>query len=88
MALLLSNNGSIGCAYYVAAEEALYLQEDIPMAGMELVETLLLHVDPTTVLVSSRACHALVEYLERSAQNLDGDRLGELHRPTLVKDKY
>lgn len=67
--------GSVGCAYYVASEETLYLQEDIPLAGLELVETLLLHAQPTTVIVSGRANDVLVEYLERNSQDLaDGPR--------------
>ncbi|RYP27731.1 hypothetical protein DL767_007568 [Monosporascus sp. MG133] len=44
------------------------------MAGVELVETLLLHVNPTTVLIASRAPDSLADYLERGAQGIDGNQ--------------
>jgi len=71
MALSVTNGGNVGCAHYVALEEALYLQQDVPMAGKELVETLLLHVQPTTVIIPSRMPDNIVEFLEKGAQQLD-----------------
>lgn len=68
MAVELTSQGIIGCAYYVAIDEALYLQEDIAMAGTEVVETLMLHAQPTTVLIPSRAPDILVDYLQGHAQ--------------------
>ncbi|KUI66380.1 hypothetical protein VM1G_02032 [Cytospora mali] len=74
MAIDMKDNGTIGCAYYVALDEALFLQEDIPLAGIELVEMLILHVEPTTVLVSIRGPDNLVEFLEAGAQDFKGNR--------------
>lgn len=74
MAIDMKESGQVGCAYYVASEEALCLQEDIAMAGMVLVETLLLHAQPTTVIITNRAPDKLIEYLESGAQRVDSDQ--------------
>ncbi|RYP68990.1 hypothetical protein DL769_005377 [Monosporascus sp. CRB-8-3] len=74
MAIDMKNNGNLGCSYYIAAQETLFLLEDVAMAGVELVETLLLHANPTTVLIASRAPDSLADYLERGAQGVDGNR--------------
>lgn len=76
MAIDMRENGTVGCAYYVAIDEALFLQEDIAMAGVEFAETLLLRVEPTTVLISLRSPEPLVELLEAGAQDFEGNREG------------
>lgn len=78
MAIDMKDNGTVGCAYYVAVDEALFLQEDSPMAGIDFVETLLLRVEPTTVLISLRSPDNLVEFLEAGAQDFEGNREGTL----------
>ncbi|KAJ2987793.1 hypothetical protein NUW58_g4315 [Xylaria curta] len=65
---------TLGCAYYVVLEEALYLLEDVAMAGVDLVETLLLHAQPTTVLISARAQESLAQFLARGSQDINGNR--------------
>ncbi|KAI8956371.1 muts domain V-domain-containing protein [Xylaria longipes] len=65
---------TLGCAYYVVLEEALYLLEDVAMAGVDLVETLLLHAQPTTVLISARAPEPLSQFLTRGSQDVNGSR--------------
>ncbi|KAI1826467.1 putative MSH5 protein [Xylaria intraflava] len=78
MAIDMRDRGShgslIGCAYYVVMEEALYLLEDVAMAGVDLVETLLLHAQPTTVLISARAPETLANFLSSSSQDINGNR--------------
>ncbi|KXJ88238.1 muts domain V-domain-containing protein [Microdochium bolleyi] len=74
MAVDMKNNGDLGCAYYVAAEEVLYLLEDVAMAGTDLVETLLLHAHPTTILLSARAPEVLVQSLERGSDGTDAGK--------------
>lgn len=76
MAIDMKDNGTVGSAYYVAIDEALFLQEDVTMAGIEFVETLLLRVEPTTVLISLRSPDSLVEFLEAGAQDFEGNREG------------
>ncbi|KAI1197518.1 muts domain V-domain-containing protein [Nemania serpens] len=65
---------TLGCAYYIVLEEALYLLEDVAMAGVDLVETLLLHAQPTTVLVSARAPEPLSQFLASGSQDINGNR--------------
>ncbi|KAH8889520.1 hypothetical protein GQ53DRAFT_825406 [Thozetella sp. PMI_491] len=73
MAIDMKENGTVGCAFYVALDEALFLQEDIHLAGLELVETMLIHVQPTAVLVPRRAPDRLVECLGSSSRGLDDE---------------
>jgi DNA mismatch repair protein MSH5 len=81
MAIDMRDNGSqgtsLGCSYYVTIEQTLYLLEDVTMAGVELIETLLLHVQPTTVLISARAPDGLAQVLERGSQDINGNK-GEI----------
>lgn len=80
MAVAMQNDGTVGCAYYVAIDEILYLQEDIPMAGIDLVETLIIYAQPTTVLVSHHAQDDLIQYLERGVRGVDdGLRAADPH---------
>lgn len=72
MAIEMKPNNTVGCAYYLTIEETLCLQEDIPMAGIEIVETLLLQAQPTTVIINNRAPAKMADYLEAHAQDLDG----------------
>lgn len=74
MAIDMKDNGTVGCAYYVAIDEALFLQEDIPLAGIDLVETLLIHAEPTTVLISIRSPDDLARFIESGAQDFQGNR--------------
>lgn len=74
LAVDMKENGNLGCAYYIAIDETLFLLEDVAMSGMDLVETLLFHVNPTTVLISARAPEKLADYLARRAQGVDGNR--------------
>lgn len=67
---------TIGCAYYSILEEALYLLEDVQMAGVDFVETLLLHAQPTTMLISSRAPEPLAQFLAKGSQDVNGNQGG------------
>ncbi len=39
MAIDVKERGTVGCCYYVAREEKLYLLEDVAYAGTEIIET-------------------------------------------------
>ncbi|KAJ5332567.1 DNA mismatch repair protein MutS core [Penicillium brevicompactum] len=45
---------TVGCAYYSAEEEKMYLLSDTRFGGMETVDALLLQIKPTVVLVPPR----------------------------------
>lgn len=71
MAIDMKDNGALGCAYYVAADESMFLLEDVAMAGVEVAETLLLHARPTTVLATARIPQPLFDVLHQGCQTLD-----------------
>jgi len=71
MAVDLRDRGTIGCAYYVAREEKLCLMEDIKMGGLDIIDTLKLHVQPTVVLISNRSDEKLEEHLNKEARGID-----------------
>jgi hypothetical protein len=62
---------SIGCAYYVAREEKLCMMEDVKLAGLEVVDTLKLHIQPTVLLISTRSDEALEDHLNKEARSAD-----------------
>ncbi|KAK7952460.1 mismatch repair protein 5 [Apiospora aurea] len=72
LALDTKKNGNLGCAYYVASEETLFLMEDVSMAGLEIVETLLLHAKPTTIMVPPRVFQEAHDKLQRGAHSEGG----------------
>ncbi|KAL9090364.1 MAG: hypothetical protein Q9159_001991 [Coniocarpon cinnabarinum] len=45
---------TIGCAYYVARDETLFLMEDLQLGTLDLVSQLRLFIQPSTVLLCSR----------------------------------
>ncbi len=73
MALDVDKEGKVGCAYYVAMDEALVLEEEIPMGGIEAVDTLLLTIQPTSIIIPNRAPGDLIEFLERDAHRFGDD---------------
>ncbi|KAI0599362.1 muts domain V-domain-containing protein [Biscogniauxia sp. FL1348] len=78
-------DGNLGCAYYTALDEALFLLEDVAMAEIDLVETILLHARPTTVLISARASESLADCLARGAQGIDGNQ-GDLQGAYVLRN--
>ncbi|KAK0754086.1 muts domain V-domain-containing protein [Schizothecium vesticola] len=58
-------------AMHDTLDETLYLEEDVAMSGLEAAETLVLRVQPTTIIVPDRAPDPLIELLERDAHRLD-----------------
>ena len=81
LALEWKNNGDLGCAYYVTADETLYVQKDIPMAGIEMVETVLLHAQPSTVIIPNRSSNKLADFLQSHAQNTVAEQAGKRPPP-------
>ncbi|KAI1265648.1 muts domain V-domain-containing protein [Xylariaceae sp. FL1019] len=89
MAIEMRDNGrrgfTIGCAYYVAVAESLHLMDEVSMASIDVVETLLLHTQPTTILMSSRAPEILATCLSRNAQGVNGNR-GDLQGAYILRN--
>ncbi|KAG2415426.1 hypothetical protein HFD88_006617 [Aspergillus terreus] len=54
VAIDIRNSGTVGCSYYSAQEETLYLLGDLQSAGAEVVDSLILQTKPTVLLTSPR----------------------------------
>ncbi|RDL41993.1 p-loop containing nucleoside triphosphate hydrolase [Venustampulla echinocandica] len=65
--------GNVGCAYYVARDETLYLMQDIKSGGLDIVDTLKLHAQPATIVISTRSEEKLEEHLSKEARGIDRD---------------
>ncbi|PBP18638.1 mismatch repair protein 5 [Diplocarpon rosae] len=79
MAVELKARGTIGCAYYLAREEKLCLMEDIKMAGLDIIDTLKVHLQPTVILISTRADEELEDHLGKDARGIDqGDEANDI----------
>ena len=77
LALDMRERGTLGCAYYVARDEKLFLMADIQQCGLEIVDTLKLHAAPTVVLISTRSDEALESHLKTEARDIsNGDNPG------------
>lgn len=65
--------GTVGCAYYVTREEKLFLMGDVKMAGIDIVDTLKMHAEPTVVLINTRSDEALETALSIGAKGNAGE---------------
>lgn len=93
MAVDMQSRGTVGCAYYIAAEEKLYFMEDVELGGPDVVEArqywpfaslffadsnqVKIFIDPTVVLVSNKLDDAVLDKLDPERRNT-GDGDSEL----------
>ncbi|KAL8832534.1 MAG: hypothetical protein Q9191_000216 [Dirinaria sp. TL-2023a] len=54
MAVDMRDKETMGCCYYLAARETIFLMADIKSAGLDIVELLKLRIEPTVILLSTR----------------------------------
>ncbi|KAI4752933.1 hypothetical protein E4T52_14463 [Aureobasidium sp. EXF-3400] len=74
MAVDRKPRGTVGCAYYVAAQEKLYFMEDIDLGGLDIIEALKIFIEPTIILVSSKLDDTVLDKLDPDRRNMgDGD---------------
>jgi DNA mismatch repair protein MSH5 len=71
MAIDIKKGGTVGCAYYVAREETLYLMQDLQCGDLDIVDTLKIHVQPTTIIISTRADENLEKHLSKEARAIE-----------------
>jgi DNA mismatch repair protein MSH5 len=81
MAIDMKDRGTIGCAYYIAREEKLCLMQDIKIAGLEIIDTLKLHIQPTVILIGTRSEEKLEEYLNEEARGTDQGHNASMYGP-------
>ncbi|ODM16931.1 hypothetical protein SI65_07896 [Aspergillus cristatus] len=72
----MRDSGTVGCSYYSAQEETLYLMGDIRFAGNETIDSLILQTKPTVLLASSR-----IDYLTNRGQNSGQEDGTEMYLP-------
>ncbi|KAI9820000.1 MAG: MutS protein msh5 [Pycnora praestabilis] len=81
MGIDMRDRGTVGCCYYVAREEKLYLMEDVAFGGLEVINMLKVHVEPTVILLSSRVDESVDAHLDpqgrrRGSVAGDNDQFG------------
>ncbi|KAI4729264.1 hypothetical protein E4T49_02943 [Aureobasidium sp. EXF-10728] len=69
----MKTRGTVGCAYYVAAQEKLYFMEDNELGGPDIIEALKTFIDPTIILVSSKLEDTVLDKLDPERRNTGGD---------------
>lgn len=67
LALDMKADGALGCAYFSGDNGTLLLFQQVASADMTWVDQLLLHAQPTVVLLPARAPENLVQNVERLA---------------------
>ena len=70
LAVDMREKDTLGCAYYVAREEKLFIMADIKLAGLDVVDTLKLHASPTVVLISTKSDEILEDHLMKEAKEI------------------
>ncbi|KAF4415392.1 DNA mismatch repair MSH5 [Fusarium acutatum] len=74
MAIDLRENCTIGCAYFSTTDGILHVSEDIATASLDIAEQFLIHIQPTSLLVSARAPASFRDQLEKITASEGGSR--------------
>ncbi|KAL8701408.1 MAG: hypothetical protein Q9201_004922 [Fulgogasparrea decipioides] len=84
MAVDLRDQGTVGCAYYVAREEKLYMMEDVRLGAIEVIQALISYGQPTVILLSTRVDEDVSSLLDSSDVSR-GSTADELAAPYLLE---
>ena len=79
MAVEMKEHGGIGCAYFSARNQRLYLLEEVALGSLEILESLLIQIQPTTVIISVRCPERLSDFLEKGAVSMGNQTQGIAH---------
>lgn len=72
MAISVQVKGVLGCAYYDTDENSLFLLQDMSCtAPLQFVEMLMLHIQPTTVLLPLKVPDVILHFFEKYQSNED-----------------
>ncbi|KAI9727494.1 MAG: MutS protein msh5 [Chrysothrix sp. TS-e1954] len=80
MAVDMRERETIGCAYYRAQDEKLYFMEDAKSGHIDIIDQLKLVINPTVILISSRADEAVLNSLDPEARTR-GSSVGDSSDP-------
>ncbi|KAF6827265.1 DNA mismatch repair protein [Colletotrichum musicola] len=76
MAINIKGKGSLGCAYYEFAKNQLSLLHDMPSADLHhIFDVLLVHVEPTVVLLPMKMPDEAVKFFEEHMPAISNGRL-------------
>ncbi|KAF4445068.1 hypothetical protein F53441_10992 [Fusarium austroafricanum] len=87
MAIDLKENSTIGCAYFSTTDGILHVSEDIATASLDIAEQFVVHIQPTSLLVSARAPASFRDHLEKITtpagveEDTNGESIPGLSRP-------
>ncbi|KAM0563807.1 hypothetical protein ACHAPJ_000013 [Fusarium lateritium] len=65
MVVDMKDNSTIGCAYFSTTDGVLHVSEDISMASLDIAEQFLVHIQPSTLILSARAPANFRDHLEK-----------------------
>ncbi|KAE8149295.1 muts domain V-domain-containing protein [Aspergillus avenaceus] len=68
VAIDMKESGTVGCSYYLAQEEKLYLLGDMQSSGTEIFDTLVMQSKPTVLLISPRIDHLNSQVAQKAEQ--------------------
>ncbi|KKA30528.1 hypothetical protein TD95_003372 [Thielaviopsis punctulata] len=78
MAIEMRNDGSLGCAFLSFQEGCLQIMEDISQGDLDLVDQLMVHIEPTIILVPMRNPEELETRLTNYCNERNKAILGEI----------
>lgn len=67
LAIHMTDKGALGSAYYVVYQQALFVMNDLEGADVSILEPLLIHIQPTIVLLPFRAQDRVVDFFDKYA---------------------
>ncbi|KAF1953404.1 hypothetical protein CC80DRAFT_518265 [Byssothecium circinans] len=76
MVVDMQRRATVGCSYYVARDETLFLMEDVQSGGPDIVDACKVYIDPTIVIISTKTDDAVLYKLDpdrRSDASDSGD---------------
>jgi DNA mismatch repair protein MSH5 len=77
LAIDMQKNRTLGCAYYVAREEKLFVMQECILSDVTVIETLKLYVEPTVILLPARIEDSIWEYLNTDQKGGELESLDE-----------
>ncbi len=83
MAATISDNGTMGCAFFSTQDNRLFVAQDVTLADAPTMQHFLEHVQPSSILIPAKFPNDMTEiidtYVDRSYQ---GQSLGYPTKPT------
>ncbi|OBR05161.1 MutS domain V [Colletotrichum higginsianum IMI 349063] len=85
IAISVGEMGVLGCAYYDSDEGHFFLLQDMPCTEpLQFIETIIVHCQPTTVLLPLRIPDAVLQFLEQHNSTVDRDSVAEQYTIRLL----